>query len=54
MAAIVTALLAGAAATVLDFGGWRDFDWHSAAFAFGAALAVTGVIRAISMTRGVR
>ena len=54
IAAIVTALLAGAAATILDFGGWRDFDWRSAAFAFGAALPAAGVIRAITVTRGAR
>lgn len=52
--AIVAALLAGVAATILDFGGWQDLDWRSAAFALCVALAVDGVVRAITMTRGAR
>ena len=52
--AVLAALLAGVAATVLDFGGWQDFDWRSAAFAFCVALATAGVVRAITTTRGAR
>ena len=52
--AVIAALVAGVAATLLDFGGWQDLDWRSAAFAFCAALAVTGLVRAITMTRGSR
>lgn len=52
--ATIAALAAGVAATILDFGGWRDLDWRSAAFAFCIALAVTGVVRVITMTRGDR
>ncbi|HEX3110967.1 MAG TPA: hypothetical protein VHU41_17840 [Thermoanaerobaculia bacterium] len=52
--AILAALAAGVAATILDFGGWRDLDWRSAAFAFCFAVAVTGVVRAITMARGDR
>ena len=49
---IVAALAAGVVATALDFGGWQDLDWRSAAFAFCAALAAAGVVRAVTMTRG--
>lgn len=52
--AFVAAIAAGVAATILDFGGWQDLDWRSAAFAFCVALAVTGVVRAVTMTRGAR
>jgi len=52
--ATVAALAAGVAATILDFGGWRDLDWRSAAFAFCIGLAVTGVVRAVTMNRGER
>jgi uncharacterized membrane protein SirB2 len=45
--AIVSALLAGLAATALDFGGWRELDWRAAAFAFCVALAAAGVVRAV-------
>jgi uncharacterized membrane protein SirB2 len=50
--AIVAALVAGVAATLLDFGGWLELEWRSAAFAFTVALAVAGGVRAITMTRG--
>ena len=50
--ATVSALIAGVAATLLDFGGWRELDWRSAAFAFCVALAAAGVVRAITMFRG--
>jgi hypothetical protein len=52
--ASLAALAAGIAATILDFGGWQDLDWRSAAFAFCAALAAAGVVRASAMTRGTR
>jgi len=52
--AIAAALAAGVAATLLDFGGWLELDWRSAAFALGVALAVAGIVRAITMTRGTR
>ncbi|HEV8434421.1 MAG TPA: hypothetical protein VGR95_13485 [Thermoanaerobaculia bacterium] len=51
---MLAAVAAGVAATILDFGGWRDLEWRSAAFAFCVALAVTGVVRLITMTRGDR
>lgn len=52
--AVLAALAAGVAATVLDFGGWQDLDWRSAAFAFCVALAATGAVRAVTVTRGDR
>jgi len=55
LTAIAAALAAGVGrATLLDFGGWLELDWRSAAFAFGMALAVAGVVRAITITRGSR
>ena len=45
--AIFASLLAGIAATSLDFGGWRELDWRAAAFAFCIALAAAGVVRAV-------
>jgi hypothetical protein len=52
--AMVAALAAGLAATILDFGGWQDLDWRSAAFAFCVALAGTGVVRAVTTSQGAR
>jgi uncharacterized membrane protein SirB2 len=52
--AMVAALAAGLAATILDFGGWQDLDWRSAAFAFCVALAATGAVRAITTSQGAR
>ncbi|HEY2325413.1 MAG TPA: hypothetical protein VGJ82_21325 [Thermoanaerobaculia bacterium] len=52
--ALIAALGAGVAATILDFGGWRDLDWRSAAFAFCVALAVAGIVRAVTSARGAR
>jgi uncharacterized membrane protein YeaQ/YmgE (transglycosylase-associated protein family) len=50
-ASLAGALLAGFVATGLDFGGWKALDWRAGAFAFFVALAVTGIIRAISAAR---
>jgi uncharacterized membrane protein SirB2 len=43
--ALLAALIAGVAATILDFGGWQQLDWRSAAFAFCVALAAVGIVR---------
>ncbi|HEY2828560.1 MAG TPA: hypothetical protein VGJ88_00475 [Thermoanaerobaculia bacterium] len=45
MTALLAASIAGVAATILDFGGWQQLDWRSAAFAFCAALAAAGIVR---------
>lgn len=49
--ALLVALAAGLAATALDFGGWEEPDWRAGAFAFAAALAATGLARAIGLMR---
>jgi uncharacterized membrane protein SirB2 len=43
--AVLAAVVAGVAATILDFGGWQELDWRSAAFAFCVALAAAGIVR---------
>ncbi|HEV7919319.1 MAG TPA: hypothetical protein VGR02_00865 [Thermoanaerobaculia bacterium] len=43
--AILAALVAGLAATALDFGGWREADWRAALFAFLVAAAAIGLVR---------
>jgi hypothetical protein len=45
--AIVTALLLGAIATALDFGGWKEPDWRAGTFAFLGAFAMIGLLRAV-------
>ena len=44
---IVTALLAGIAATALDFGGWNEPDWRAGLFALMTALASLGWLRVL-------
>ena len=47
IAAVVTGLLLGLAATAMDFGGWNEADWRAGAFVFlgsAAAIAVTRLI----------
>jgi uncharacterized membrane protein YeaQ/YmgE (transglycosylase-associated protein family) len=44
-AALGAALLCGAAATALDFGGWQELDWRAAAFAFLGASAAVPLVR---------
>ena len=51
--AIVTALLAGVAATALDFGGWNEPDWRAGLFALMAALASLGWLRVLRRKRRV-
>ncbi len=51
MAAIVTAMLAGFAATALDFGGWNEPDWRAALFAFFAAAAAVATLRLVRLAR---
>jgi hypothetical protein len=44
-AAITSALVLGAMATALDFGGWNEPDWRAAGFVVLGAAAVIGVLR---------
>ena len=46
-AGIVTALLAGIAASALDFGGWNEPDWRAGLFALMTALASLGWLRVL-------
>lgn len=45
VAALLTALAAGVAATAFDFGGWRALEWRAALFAFFLSLGAIGVSR---------
>lgn len=43
------ALIAGFAATALDFGGLNELDWRAGLFAFACALAATGWMRVVRL-----
>jgi MFS family permease len=45
LVAVVAGLACGAAATALDFGGWREPDWRAGLFVLFGALALVGVFR---------
>ncbi|HYI08647.1 MAG TPA: hypothetical protein VEK57_06225 [Thermoanaerobaculia bacterium] len=45
---VLTALLLGAVATAMDFGGWQEPDWRAVVFAGVGALGTIGVWRALS------
>ena len=45
LTAIASSLLAGPAASALDFGGWRVVDWRSAVFAFLVSFTAIGLRR---------
>lgn len=47
--ALVTASLAGIAATALDFGGWNEPDWRAALFVFFWVAAALGLVRVFSL-----
>ena len=47
-AAVILALIAGATATVLDFGGWREPDLRAALFSFLCSFAGCGVVRLLT------
>jgi hypothetical protein len=49
--AIIAALAFGAAATALDFGGWRDTDWRAVVFVLLGCAAATGAQRALHLAR---
>ncbi len=48
LAALITTLILGVAATALDFGGWNEPDWRAGLFALAGALAVLGALRLVS------
>lgn len=45
---LVTALLLGAVATALDFGGWNELDWRAGAFCILGSLGIAGILRVIT------
>lgn len=47
--AAVIALLLGATATALDFGGWNELSWRAALLAFLGALAALGAARSFGV-----
>lgn len=44
-AVVIGALLLGAIATALDFGGWKELDWRAGLFVLFGSAAVAGAIR---------
>jgi len=48
-AVVISALIAGAAATALDFGGWKEPDWRAGLFVLFASVAVCGVVRFVRL-----
>ncbi|HYS52258.1 MAG TPA: hypothetical protein VER58_00670 [Thermoanaerobaculia bacterium] len=49
--AILAALVFGATATALDFGGWRAADWRAAVFVLLGAASLLGGYRAMHLMR---
>jgi hypothetical protein len=49
-AVLITPLL-GVLATMLDFGGWRSFDWRATLFCFLGAFAAVAASRLLRMSR---
>jgi hypothetical protein len=47
VAAIIAAFALGAAATAMDFGGWRELDWRAGLFAFLGTFAALGISRLV-------
>jgi hypothetical protein len=50
-AAIGVAIVAGFAATALDFGGWNEPDWRAGVFALLCAFAAVGCVRIARLAR---
>jgi hypothetical protein len=48
---LAAALLLGALATALDFGGWRELDWRAGLFAFFGSFAAAGTLRAVQSAK---
>jgi hypothetical protein len=51
IAALVISMIAGVAATALDFGGWNEPDWRAIVFVFLCAAAAIGVVRLAALRR---
>ncbi len=48
---VIAAVILGVAATVLDFGGWKEPDWRAGLFALFGAAAVLALARLPRMRR---
>jgi peptidoglycan/LPS O-acetylase OafA/YrhL len=46
-AMLISALVLGALATALDFGGWNEPDWRAALFVLFGSAAIAGAVRLI-------
>jgi hypothetical protein len=47
--AVVSALVLGALATALDFGGWNEPDWRAGLFVLFGSAAITGAVRVVRL-----
>jgi hypothetical protein len=45
IAVLIAALILGAIATALDFGGWNELDWRAALFVLFGSLAISALLR---------
>jgi uncharacterized membrane protein YeaQ/YmgE (transglycosylase-associated protein family) len=52
LAAVATACVFGAVATLLDFGGWKEPDWRAGLFALAGAALVIALIRIRTIMAG--
>ena len=48
--AIISALVLGALATALDFGGWNEPDWRAALFVFFSVTAALAMVRVVRLS----
>ena len=46
---VTSALILGAIATALDFGGWKELDWRAGLFVFFGSSAVAGAVRLLHL-----
>jgi hypothetical protein len=47
--ATVAALILGAIATALDFGGWKELDWRAGLFVLFGSFAIAGAVRLLHL-----
>ena len=49
LAVILSALVLGALATSLDFGGWNEADWRAGLFVLFGCAAIAGAVRLLRL-----
>ena len=49
IAALVIAMIAGVAATALDFGGWNEPDWRAVVFVFFSVAGALAMVRLLAL-----